>query len=127
MADLVENRVSTAPGFHDRAMSSSWPACHSIVMQAMLDNVTPRLETGVKMLMETVQADSVRKAPMRQGLGAIAEKYPDASVVPIRPFRVGSFPEPDRRAVEKSGDARRRARQGAGADRPALIAARAKK
>ncbi len=88
-AELVENRVSTAPGFMigNVVVMAGVPS----IMQAMLDNVTPRLKTGVKMLMETVQADSVPEGAYAAGLGAIAEKYPDCSIGSYPSFTTGKF------------------------------------
>ncbi len=88
-AELVENRVSTAPGFmiENVIVMAGVPS----IMQAMLDNVSARLETGVKMLMETVQADSVPEGAYAAGLGAIAEKYPDASIGSYPSFASGRF------------------------------------
>lgn len=88
-AELVENRVSTAPGFmiENVVVMAGVPS----IMQAMLDNVTPRLRTGAKMLMETVQADSVPEGAYAAGLGAIAQKYPDASIGSYPSFASGKF------------------------------------
>ncbi|MCG4821667.1 hypothetical protein L0P66_21910, partial [Eubacterium callanderi] len=56
-ADLVENRVSTAPGFmmENVIVMAGVPA----IMQAMLDNVAPKLKSGAKMLVETVEAGGI--------------------------------------------------------------------
>jgi molybdenum cofactor synthesis domain-containing protein len=88
-AELVENRVSTAPGFMigNVVVMAGVPS----IMQAMLDNVTSRLETGVKMLMETVEAGALPEGLYAAGLGAIAEKYPDASIGSYPSFATGQF------------------------------------
>ncbi|MDE2363044.1 MAG: competence/damage-inducible protein A [Hyphomicrobiales bacterium] len=88
-AELVENRVSTAPGFMigNVVVMAGVPS----IMQAMLDNVTSRLKTGVKMLMETVQADSTPEGAYAADLGKIAEKYPDASIGSYPSFASGKF------------------------------------
>jgi molybdenum cofactor synthesis domain-containing protein len=88
-AELVENRVSTAPGFmiDNVVVMAGVPS----IMQAMLDNVTPRLKTGVKMLMETVEANQLPEGLYAEGLGAIAEKYPDASIGSYPSFTTGKF------------------------------------
>ncbi len=88
-AELVENRVSTAPGFmiENVVVMAGVPS----IMQAMLDNVSARLKTGVKMLMETVEADSVPEGAYAADLGKIAEKYPDASIGSYPSFSTGKF------------------------------------
>ncbi len=88
-AELVENRVSTAPGFmiENVVVMAGVPS----IMQAMLDNVSARLKTGVKMLMETVEADSVPEGVYAADLGKIAEKYPDASIGSYPSFATGKF------------------------------------
>ncbi|MFV0279716.1 MAG: competence/damage-inducible protein A [Rhodoblastus sp.] len=88
-AELVENRVSTAPGFMigNVVVMAGVPS----IMQAMLDNVTPRLKTGVKMLMDTIQADNVPEGAYAAGLGEIAAKYPEASIGSYPSFASGKF------------------------------------
>ena len=53
---LVANKVSGAPGFWigNVITMAGIPA----VMQAMLDEVAPKLKTGVKMLSESIRADA---------------------------------------------------------------------
>jgi molybdenum cofactor synthesis domain-containing protein len=55
-ADLVENPVSTAPGFMigNVIVMAGIPA----IMQGMLHSVTPRLKTGAKMLSESIRVDA---------------------------------------------------------------------
>ena len=55
-ADLVLNKVSAAPGFWlgNVIVMAGVPS----IMQAMLDEVAPKLKTGVRMLSETVRADA---------------------------------------------------------------------
>src|SRR5437899_3674037 len=54
-ADLVLNKVSAAPGFWlgNVIVMAGVPS----IMQVMLDEVAPKLKTGVKMLSDTVRAD----------------------------------------------------------------------
>src|SRR5437879_190112 len=68
-ADLVLNKVSGAPGFWigNVIVMAGVPS----IMQAMLDEVSPRLATGVRMLSETVRAD-VREGDIGMQLGEIA-------------------------------------------------------
>src|SRR5438132_7670383 len=55
-AELVTNKISAAPGFWigNVIVMAGVPA----IMQAMLDDVAPKLKTGAKMLSETVRADA---------------------------------------------------------------------
>jgi molybdenum cofactor synthesis domain-containing protein len=80
-ADLVPNKVSRAPGFWlgNVIVMAGIPT----VMQAMLDEVAPKLKTGAKMLSETVRADA-REGDIGTPLGDIAKAYPEVSI--------GSYP-----------------------------------
>src|SRR5258708_6430600 len=64
-ADLVLNEVSGAPGFwiDNVIVMAGVPS----IMQAMLDEVGPKLETRVRMLSETVRADA-REGDLRAPL-----------------------------------------------------------
>ena len=55
-ADLILNKVSGAPGFwiDNVVVMASVPS----IMQAMLDEVAPKLKIGVRMLSETARADA---------------------------------------------------------------------
>ena len=68
-ADLILNKVSGAPGFWigNVIVMAGVPS----IMQAMLDEVAPKLKTGVRMLSETVRAD-VREGDIGMQLGEIA-------------------------------------------------------
>jgi hypothetical protein len=57
-SDLVLNKVSGAPGFwiHNVIVMAGVPS----IMQAMLDEVAPKLKTSVRMLSETVRAMRAR-------------------------------------------------------------------
>jgi molybdenum cofactor synthesis domain-containing protein len=80
-ADLVHNKVSAAPGFWigNVIVMAGVPS----IMQAMLDEVAPKLSTGAKMLSETVRAD-LREGDIGSELGVIAKAHPDVSI--------GSYP-----------------------------------
>jgi molybdenum cofactor synthesis domain-containing protein len=80
-AELVENKVSTAPGFmiENVIVMAGVPS----IMQAMLDAVSGRLRTGQKMLSETVLANA-REGDIGTPLGEIAKAHPDAMI--------GSYP-----------------------------------
>src|SRR6476619_5318799 len=80
-AELVENKQSGAPGFWigNVIVMVGVPS----IMQAMLDAAAPRLETGVKMLSETIKGD-VREGDIGTELGEIAKQHPNVSI--------GSYP-----------------------------------
>jgi len=80
-ADLVHNKVSAAPGFWlgNVIVMAGVPS----IMQVMLDEVAPKLATGVRMLSDTVRADA-REGDIGTPLGAIAKAYPEVSI--------GSYP-----------------------------------
>jgi molybdenum cofactor synthesis domain-containing protein len=80
-ADLVQNKVSRAPGFWlgNVIVMAGIPT----VMQAMLDDVAPKLKTGAKILSETVRADA-REGDIGTPLGEVAVAYPEVTI--------GSYP-----------------------------------
>jgi molybdenum cofactor synthesis domain-containing protein len=80
-AALVANRVSGAPGFWigNVIVMAGVPA----VMQAMVDEVAPKLKTGAKLLSETIRADA-KEGDVGTELGAIAKANPDTII--------GSYP-----------------------------------
>ena len=80
-AELVENKMSGAPGFMigNVIVMAGVPT----IMQAMLDAAAPKLKTGVKMLSETVRGD-VREGDIGTELGEIARKHPNVTI--------GSYP-----------------------------------
>jgi molybdenum cofactor synthesis domain-containing protein len=80
-AALVLNKVSAAPGFWigNVVVMAGVPS----IMQAMLDEVAPKLATGTKMLSETVRADC-REGDIGTELGEVAKAYPGAMI--------GSYP-----------------------------------
>jgi len=80
-ADLVHNKVSGAPGIWigNVIVMAGVPS----IMQAMLDEVAPRLKTGVRMLSETVLANA-REGDIGSQLGDIAKANPDVAI--------GSYP-----------------------------------
>jgi molybdenum cofactor synthesis domain-containing protein len=85
-AALVANKVSGAPGFWigNVITMAGIPA----VMQAMLDEVLPKLKTGVKLLSESVRADA-KEGDVGTELGAIAKAHPETII--------GSYPFVDER------------------------------
>ncbi|HEX5507385.1 MAG TPA: competence/damage-inducible protein A [Pseudolabrys sp.] len=80
-ATLVYNKVSGAPGFWigNVITMAGVPA----IMQAMLDEVAPKLKTGTRLLSETIRADA-KEGDVGTELGQIAKANPDAII--------GSYP-----------------------------------
>ena len=80
-ADLILNKVSGTPGFWigNVIVMAGVPS----IMQAMLDEVTPKLKIGVRLLVETVRAD-VREGDIGMQLGEIAKANPGVAI--------GSYP-----------------------------------
>ncbi len=80
-ADLVLNKVSGAPGMwiENVIVMAGVPS----IMQAMLDEVAPKLKTGVRMLAETIRADA-REGDIGTQLGDIAKANPQVAI--------GSYP-----------------------------------
>src|SRR5437868_9108731 len=80
-AELVENKQSGAPGFWigNVIVMAGVPS----IMQAMLDEVAPKLKIGVYMLSETVRADA-REGDISMQLGEIAKANPGVAI--------GSYP-----------------------------------
>ena len=80
-ADLILNKVSGAPGFWigNVIVMAGVPS----IMQAMLDEVAPKLNIGVRMLSQTVRADA-REGDIGMQLGEIAKANPEVAI--------GSYP-----------------------------------
>lgn len=80
-ADLVENKVSGAPGFRigNVVVMAGVPS----IMQAMLDAVAPTLKIGVKMSSVSVRAD-LKEGDIGSELGEVARAHPGAMI--------GSYP-----------------------------------
>ncbi len=73
-ADLIENSVSKAPGFSlgNVHVMAGVPA----IMQAMLDALAPRLETGKKMLSRSIPAKA-REGDVAMPLAEVQKRFPD--------------------------------------------------
>ena len=101
-AALVANKVSGAPGFWigNVITMAGIPA----VMQAMLDEVAPKLKTGTKLLSISIRADA-KEGDVGSELGAIAKAHPEAII--------GSYPffdeklGPNTNIVVRSRDAQK--------------------
>jgi molybdopterin-biosynthesis enzyme MoeA-like protein len=80
-AALVANKVSGAPGFwiENVIVMAGIPA----VMQGMLDEVAPKLKTGVKLLSVSIRADA-KEGDVGTALGLVAKAHPDTMI--------GSYP-----------------------------------
>jgi len=80
-AQLVINKVSGAPGFWigNVITMAGVPA----IMQAMLDEVAPKLKTGARLLSTTIRADA-KEGDVGTELGVIARAHPGALI--------GSYP-----------------------------------
>ena len=80
-ADLVINKVSGAPGIwmDNVIVMAGVPS----IMQAMLDEVAPKLKTGIRMLSQTIRADA-REGDIGTQLGDIAKANPGVVI--------GSYP-----------------------------------
>ena len=82
-ADLVENPVSAAPGF--KLGKVIVMAGVPNIMQRMLDNIVPTLESGVRMISETVSpGPGIGEGMIAAPLAVIAKEHPDVSI--------GSYP-----------------------------------
>jgi molybdenum cofactor synthesis domain-containing protein len=81
-ADLIENKVSKAPGFRigNVHVMAGVPA----IMQAMMDAVAPTLQTGKKMLSKTVAAN-MPESRIAERLAAIQDAHPETLI--------GSYPK----------------------------------
>ena len=80
-ADLILNPISAAPGF--RIENVMVMAGVPRIMQAMLENVAPTLETGIKIKSESIDVE-LPEGVYAAGLKEIAERYADVSI--------GSYP-----------------------------------
>jgi molybdenum cofactor synthesis domain-containing protein len=88
-AELVANPISAAPGFWigNVIVMAGVPA----IMQAMLDNVAPRLVKGAVILSETIDAPGVLEGVYAAGLAALAKDFPQVSIGSYPSLRDGRF------------------------------------
>jgi molybdenum cofactor synthesis domain-containing protein len=88
-ADLIENPISRAPGFRigNVIVMAGVPS----IMQSMLDNVAPTLDTGARMIVETIPAGGVPEGLYAAGLGDIAKGHPEVSIGSYPSFTAGGF------------------------------------
>ncbi len=126
-ATLIENKISKAPGFWiaNVIVMAGVPA----IMQAMLDDVAPKLATGTAVVAETISAGSLFEGTYAAALGEFAAANPELSIGSYPAFRDGGFHNeivvrgkvPGKCRRGRGGDPRygRAARQGAGLIRDA--------
>jgi molybdenum cofactor synthesis domain-containing protein len=88
-ADLIENPISRAPGFKlgNVIVMAGVPN----IMQAMLDDVSPKLETGVKMIAESIDANGLPEGVYAVALGEVATLHKDVSIGSYPSFVNGGF------------------------------------
>jgi molybdenum cofactor synthesis domain-containing protein len=87
--ELVENKISKAPGFMigNVIVMAGVPS----IMQAMLDGVAPWLKTGAKMLVETIEAGNIPEGLYAADLSDIAERHKGVSIGSYPAFVDGRF------------------------------------
>jgi len=88
-ADLIENPISKAPGF--RIGNVFVMAGVPSIMQAMLDNIAPTLETGARMVIETIEAEGLAEGIYAEGLGQIASSHESVSIGSYPSFSASGF------------------------------------
>lgn len=88
-AELVNNPVSKAPGFWIGNVITM--AGVPSIMQAMLDDVAPKLKTGAKMLVETIDAAGLPEGIYAERLGEVAKAHPGVSIGSYPSFQNGAF------------------------------------
>jgi molybdenum cofactor synthesis domain-containing protein len=88
-AELVNNKISAAPGFWiaNVIVLAGVPA----IMQAMLDDVGPKLATGTPVSVETIAAGGLPEGAYAAALGAFAAANPELSIGSYPAFRDGRF------------------------------------
>ena len=95
-AELIENPISRAPGFMIGNVITM--AGVPSIMQAMLDNVAPKLRTGVRVEVETIDAHGFAGRHLRHGTRQ-ARCTPSAGLDRLLPLLHGrGFSQPDRGA-----------------------------
>jgi molybdenum cofactor synthesis domain-containing protein len=88
-ADLVVNPISKAPGF--RIGNVYVMAGVPNIMQAMFDTVAAALETGVKILAETIEAGGIPEGRYGTALAEIAAAHPRVTIGSYPSFADGRF------------------------------------
>ena len=88
-ADLIENPISKAPGF--RLGNVIVMAGVPTVMQAMLDDAAKGLDTGQKVLAETIEAGNIAEGRYGDPLGKIAAVHSGVTIGSYPAFVDGRF------------------------------------
>ena len=85
----VTNKVSKVPGFwiENVIVMAGVPA----IMQAMLDDVAPKLATGAKMLSETIDAMGLPEGGYAAGLAEVAKAHDGVIIGSYPSFAEGRF------------------------------------
>ena len=88
-AALIENPISRAPGFMlgNVIVMAGVPS----IMQAMLDNVAPKLATGARMIIQTIDAGGLPEGLYAEGLGEVAAGRPEVSIGSYPSFSAAGF------------------------------------
>jgi molybdenum cofactor synthesis domain-containing protein len=88
-ADLIENPISKAPGFMlgNVIVMAGVPS----IMQAMLDNVAPKLATGKRVIALSIDAHGLPEGIYAKALGEIATGHPGVSIGSYPSFVNGGF------------------------------------
>jgi molybdenum cofactor synthesis domain-containing protein len=88
-ADLIENPISKAPGF--RIGNVFVMAGVPSIMQAMFDIIAPSLQTGARMIIETIEAEGLAEGIYAEGLGQIASSNASVSIGSYPSFSTSGF------------------------------------
>ncbi len=88
-ADLIENPISKAPGFKigNVFVMAGVPS----IMQTMLDNIAPNLQTGARMIIETIEMEGLAEGIYAEGLGLIAAAHEGVSIGSYPSFSTSGF------------------------------------
>ena len=98
-SELVHNSYNKVPGFRigNVIVMAGVPA----IMQAMLDGVAPTLQTGIKLISESVRAD-MREGDLGEPLRAVAKAHP-GTMIGSYPFW-GEDGQPNTNLIVRSRD-----------------------
>jgi molybdenum cofactor synthesis domain-containing protein len=88
-AELIDNPISTAPGF--RIGNVYVLAGVPSIMQAMLDYAVKSMRTGAVMAVETIEAGAVPEGRYGDPLAAIAKAHPEVLIGSYPSFKDGRF------------------------------------
>ncbi len=88
-AELIGNKISKAPGFwiDNVIVLAGVP----MIMQAMLDEVAPKLTRGTPMIAETIFAGNLPEGAFAAALGDLAAANPEIAIGSYPAFRDGRF------------------------------------